>query len=209
MMEINKFRFKHPVRCVLTGPSFCGKTTFVRKVIEFRNQLFTVPPQRIIYTYLYPQNWFSLYPYVTFTRDLPETLNSAVPSLLVIDDLICEPKILKKCASFFTRGSHHLNCSVFFLTQNLFLQNSDYRTVSLNASHFVLFKNLRGLQQVETLARQIFGKNAHHFMTAFKDAVSEKFGYLLLDLLPEQSVRLRTKIFPDETEEIYVLDEEP
>ena len=204
-MEINKFVFKHPIRCLLSGPSSCGKTTFIRRVIQFRAQLFTTPPRRIIYTYKYPQAWFSLYPFVEFRRDVPQTLDGAEPSLLVLDDLLGDSKLLKECANLFTRGSHHQNASVFFLSQSLFASDSSYRSVSLNSSHFVLFKNTRGLHQIRTLGRQIFGKNANSFMAAYKDATNLPFGYLLLDV--ETPHVLRTKIFPNETEEIYVVDE--
>ena len=51
---------------------------------------------------------------------IPQDLDSPVPSIVVFDDLACDTNALKDCASFFVRGSHHLNARVFFLTQNLF-----------------------------------------------------------------------------------------
>ena len=41
---------------------------------------------------------------------------------------------------------------------------------------------------------------------AYKDATSAPYGYLLIDLKPEQDeqCRLRTNVFPGETEFVYV-----
>ena len=204
--DVNKFTFVHPTRCLAAGPSGCGKTEFIQKVILHKDALFTTPPQRIIFTFKYPQKWFSKFPHVEFTKEVPELLDPSVPSLIVLDDIVCDAAALKICASLFIRGSHHMNVSVFFLTQNLFSSSNHYRTISLNSTQFVLFKTVRGLHQIETLGRQIYKQNVKEFMNAYKDSTIDPYSYLLVDLHPTQEHRLRTHIFPNEEEVVYVIE---
>jgi len=109
-------------------------------------------------------------------------------------------------ANLFTKGSHHRNVSVVYLTQNLFPKNKFARTMSLNAHYMVLFKNPRDATQFANLARQIYPKRSQFAVEAYKDATREPYSYLLVDLRPEQDddLRLRTTIFPGETHYIYI-----
>ena len=185
-------------------------------MIRFRAELFNVRITRIVFTFKYAQTWFSDFPEVEFTKELvPSSLlnnNPIQPSLVVFDDLICDSKALQKCAAFFVRGSHHLNASVFFLTQNLFAHSPHYRTISLNTNQFVLFKSVRGRQQIQHLARQFLCGDKNKmadFMRVFMHATRQPFSYLLVDLEPAQQYRLRSRIFPDdEAELVYLLDDD-
>ena len=209
VITANKFFFHHPTRCLVVGPSACGKTEFMKKVIDYRQELFDVVPKRIYYTYKYPLPWFRNYPEVTFVKEVPTHLDAQEPSMIVIDDVICENEILKQCASLFVRGSHHMNASIFFITQNLFVQNADYRTMSLNTNQFVLFKNPLGLQQITYLGRKLYAnkRKLADFLQVYNHATQQPHSYLLVDLEPTQEHRLRTHIFPNETELVYLLEE--
>ena len=100
-----------------------------------------------------------------------------------------------------------MNATIVFITQNLFVSSPDFRTISLNANQIVMFKTLRGMHQIEHLGRQIFGKRqASEFLEAYKTATRKPFSYLLLDLQPDQTHRLRSRIFPEEEELVYILE---
>ena len=43
--------FKHPCSILVLGPTGCGKTILVRRLIEPLEQLIEPPPQRIIWVY--------------------------------------------------------------------------------------------------------------------------------------------------------------
>ena len=43
--------FKHPCTILVSGPTGCGKTRLVRRLIEPLEQLIEPPPQRIIWVY--------------------------------------------------------------------------------------------------------------------------------------------------------------
>jgi len=109
-------------------------------------------------------------------------------------------------ANVFTKISHHRNVSVVYLTQNVFDKNKYARMISLNAHCLVLFKNPRDATQFATLARQMYPNASKFAIEAYKDATSAPYGYLLIDLKPEQDerCRLRTNVFPGETQFAYV-----
>ena len=73
--------------------------------------------------------------------------------LLVIDDLMSETN--SEINELFTKGSHHQNISVIFITQNLFYTEKDTRTMNLNTHYIVLFKNPRDATQVAHFGRQM------------------------------------------------------
>jgi hypothetical protein len=62
------------------------------------------------------------------------------PLLLVLDDLMIDAKS-DYLEMLFTRGSHHYNISVVFVTQNIF--SKDSKTARNNAHYVVLLRNPR------------------------------------------------------------------
>jgi len=78
--------------------------------------------------------------------------------------------------------------------------------MSLNAHYMVLFKNPRDASQFAYLARQMYPGFSKFAIEAYKDATREPYSYLLVDLRTEQDedLRLRTNIFPGESQHVYV-----
>ena len=66
----------------------------------------------------------------------------------VFDDLMTEAKCDQRIADLFTKGSHHRNISVVYLTQNLFPQGKACKDIILNTQYMVLFNNPMDRQQV-------------------------------------------------------------
>lgn len=166
------------------------------------------PPKKILWFY---GEWQEAYtklqrPNISFIEGLPKTemIDPRIPHLVVIDDLLSETD--KKVTKLFTKGSHHKNTSVVYITQNLFDRNKENRTISLNTHYMVLFKSPRDATQVEHLARQMYPGKTKFMQEAFMDATSEPFSYLLIDLKPQtpEDLRLRTKIFPGESQTVYI-----
>lgn len=100
--------------------------------------------------------------------------------------------------------SHRKDILVLFLTQNIFVKNT--RTMSLNSHYIVLFKNPRDATQIAHLARQMYPGKSKFMIEAFRDATSKPYTYLMIDLRPETEdmLRLRSSIFPDEDNFVYV-----
>ena len=103
----------------------------------------------------------------------------------------------------FTKGSHHRSLSVMYIVQNLFGKNKEQRTISLN-SHYLV--NPRDASQVTHLAKEMYRGKTKYLQEAFKEATSIPHGYLLIDLRQEtpDHLRLRTRIFPDQSQVVYV-----
>ena len=55
-----------------------------------------------------------------------------------IDDLMTEAKCDQRIADLFTKGSHHRNISIVYLTQNVFPQGKACRDIALNFTIFGL-----------------------------------------------------------------------
>lgn len=177
----------------------------VRKLISFRNEMFDNPPADIFYVYVYEQPFFREHPDITFTQNIPENLDPEKNSLVIFDDFLANPSKLKEISAFFVGASHHWNSSVIFITQNLFLNDPVYRTISLNSTSLIIFRSVRIAEQLQILSRQLFGRNKGHLLPAiYSDACRKPFTYILIDLsqgCPDK-FRVRTNVLPDEGPEI-------
>ena len=119
---------RHPFTALLAGPTGCGKTRFVFKLVDNVSRMIDPPPSRIVYCYGEYQQLFREYSDVVFRQGLPDVtdFDGSEPALLIIDDLMNE--VDDTVANIFTRGSHHRNVSVILLVQNLFHKNKHIRT---------------------------------------------------------------------------------
>lgn len=196
----------HPFTSIVCGPTGCGKTRWIFRLIENVDKMICPSPVKIIYCYGEYQSLFAQHPTVEFQEGLPDVskFDGSEPVLLIIDDLMNE--INSDTEKIFTRMSHHRNISVIFIMQNLFPKNKFARTMSLNAHYMVLFKNPRDAGQFAVLAKQMYPNGSQFAVESYKDATSCPYGYLLLDLKPDtdERFRLRTNIFPEENTNVYI-----
>ena len=201
-------KLQHPFTAVVAGPTGCGKSAWVLRLIDNAREMIEPPPSRIHYCYGEYQPIFNKYPQVQFHEGLPELSSEAFdrrePTLMIVDDLLSETNQL--VADIFTKLSHHRNISILYLSQNVFDKNKYVRTITLNAHYLVLFKNPRDAGQFAILARQMYPNTSKFAMEAYADATKVPYGYILIDLKPDQDeqCRLRTNIFPGEMQYVYV-----
>ena len=201
-------RWTHPFTCVIAGPTGCGKTEFVKQIIQHVEDMVTPVPTKIIWSYgEWQPTYQSLLDKVHFVQGLPDLPQySQEPLLVVIDDQM--HAVDQRISSLFTKGSHHRNLSVIYIVQNLFDQHKEHRTISLNAHYLVIFKNPRDGSQIVHLAKQMYPGKTNYVRQAFALATQEPHGYLLIDLkqTTPEGMRLRSHIFPGERQEVYVED---
>ena len=57
----------------------------------------------------------------------PQFINPGKWNLIIFDDLMTEAKCYQRIADLFTKGSHHRNISIVYLTQNVFPQGKECR----------------------------------------------------------------------------------
>lgn len=196
-------RWKHPWTSIVCGPTGCGKTFFVKKFFRHITAMSDTKFDRILFYYSEWQLGYREYNgNIEFREGLPQNSDYASdqrPKLIVIDDLMREASD-NTVIDLFTKGSHHKNLSVIFITQNLFHQGRGMRDISLNANYIVIFKNPRDRAQIRYLAQQVYPENPKFLQEVYNDATSKPHGYLLLDLKQDTSdnCRFRTSIFPDD-----------
>lgn len=213
-MEINfDPRFKLPFTAILSGSSGCGKSYFVKALLENMDQTMSTRPDKVIWCYgAYQPLYDELGKHVNvhFMEGLPSSLTdeSLFPpgnNLLVVDDCMAEALNCDEICKAFTMYRHHRKLSVILLVQNLFHQGKYSRTLSLNANYLILFKSPRDKLQIRILAQQMFPGQKDYFLQVFNDATREPFSYLIVDLRPEcsEELRLRTGILPHQWSVVY------
>ena len=191
-------RFKTPANFYVCEQTQAGKRHFTRRMLRHLEELFYPVPTKIIYSRISENQGF------------PDNLNDMVrghdSSLLVLDDLMSQCSNDQRVADLFTRGSHHREISVLYLTENLFPPGKLSRTISLNSHYFVIFRNPRDSLGISTLAKQMFPGCTDYLMESFRDATSRPYGYLVIDChqLTPENVRLRTNILPGQRQIAYV-----
>jgi len=139
-------KLQRPFTLIVAGPSSCGKSTFVIRLLECREQLCDV--FKNIVWFHSENNAPHHLKNVTFVKGVPDFENPQnVPTLIVLDDLM-DSAYSTKVSQLFTKGSHHRNISIVLVTQNLFYQGASSRDISLNSKYIVVFKNPRDKTQI-------------------------------------------------------------
>lgn len=210
IFAIMDFRLKHNSSLVCIGPSQSGKTTFVRRLLKYKNgegifdkKLGTVHWHYGTYfpdlDYMQTADGYKIY------EGIPQSLEHIKPyDVVVLDDLMLDANQSKIVTELFTRTVHHLPCFLIMLMQNLYHQSKDGKTRQINTKYLVLFKNPRDQTQVATLARQMFPRHATYLLEVFEDATKDNYGYLFIDLHQDTPTnrRLRARILPEEAPQI-------
>jgi hypothetical protein len=205
-------RLKTPFNCIISGASKSGKTTLVQNLLSVRDEMFTNNPDRVILFYKFMQGVYQemldnklvdeLVDIGSSDYNFEKIIEKVQPyksgngCLVIFDDSMTD--ITDDFEQIFTNVSHHQNCSVIFITQNLFFNNKAYRTMSLNAHYFFLMKNERDKQQIGILAKQFCPGNTTYVIQSFNEATKSPYSYLMLDFTQESPgcLKLRSHIFP-------------
>ena len=129
MTSLN-FHLKHPTTIYDSGPTRCGKTRLVRRILE--EQLIQPFATRIILMFSQWQSDYDMirerYPGIEFeTEWRDEIFDSFSPkqrNILVLDDQMGVASLSTSVADLFTKVSHHRNLTVIYLMQNVYNQGN-------------------------------------------------------------------------------------
>lgn len=193
--------FSKPARILIGGYSSSGKTFFTLQLLEKYGSLF----DNVIICGLEPSELKSKHSNISFKTGLYDPFiddDLQGKTLMIVDDLMDNKHYLKVVAKVFSKGRHK-KISCIFISQNLYLQDQSYRTISLNASHFVLFK-CRDISQISHFARTFIEKEKQsNFISCYRKHVLEKdYGYIIIDFDKKHNspLLIRTDLFSDNFE---------
>lgn len=202
----------------VSGSTCTGKTTWTRKLIRFRDEMFEDSPEKVYYCYreYQPSIFHEIEEKegVVFHQGLPALEKMKEWSreaderhvMVVFDDLQNSIVSNPEMPTAFGVLAHHCNMSLVALVQNLYPKGRWSKDVALNCCYVILMNNKRDRMQISTLARQLCPGKHRFFMESYEDsAVSRNYGYLFVNLHPSspETHMLTTDIFPDEMTVIY------
>ena len=198
-------RLKENFKLFVSGPSRCGKTFFISELLENIETFAKDPPETILYIYKIWQTKFDETKSVVdgFIED-NENVVQQIKELaqgqrvfVIFDDLI-NSKSLVDIATLFTVDGRHMNMSMAFLTQRMFVNNEHFRQISQNCDYFCIFKNPRNSSEIRTLAQQLT-PGSLDLIEIYKEATKNPFSYLLINLTQEcdPSVKYLSHVFDE------------
>ena len=207
-------RFKTPFTCIVASPSKSGKTTFVGKLLQHANDLFTTPPAA---TYYFYNSWSPTFDALKetgavtqfiqglCTRDWLDEHCANRPNItIVLDDQALN--LTKEVAELFSVQSHQYCVNCILLAQNLFTKNRFFRDASLNASYIILGKNPRDESSIRFLAQQMLPSRSRILIDSYFLATRKPYTFLLLDFsqTTPEIFRLRSNVFKDNNRPISI-----
>jgi hypothetical protein len=196
-------RLKENFKLFISGPSRCGKTFFVADMLQNIQTFAKQPPSLIIYIYKVWQSKFDemkslVHVFLEDDANMVDKIKEYAngnPVLVVFDDMI-NSKSLANIAILFTVDGRHMNMSMIFLTQRMFVNDEFFRQISQNCDYFFLFKNPRNSAEIRTLAQQVT-PGTLHLIKIFIEATKDPFSYLCVNLTQEcqPEVKYLTQLF--------------
>lgn len=115
--------FEIPINILVSGPSMCGKSTFIIRLIEQIEYLFKNEVKEILYCTNIEHNIDNNIPKnVKKYKGVPPAsyFKDKQPRIVILDDMLYD--IDKSLVEIFTKKSHHLNFAVIFISQSIFSQ---------------------------------------------------------------------------------------
>ena len=194
MMSVNH-KIRTPATIMISGPTSSGKTRLVEEIVGRLSEVFDRPPKRVICCYSRDQDLYGEMQRkcpvpMRLVKGLPPELHAERRSLIIIDDLQEHGQEIER---WFTKLSHHSDCDVIYIVQNLFIKSNYHRTCNLNSHVLCVFKNPRDKMQIMCLARQIAPDNPKYIVSAFNQATIRPHGYLLFNLKQCSPEHLRVR----------------
>ncbi len=202
-------QIKIPSGMIISGATSSGKTQLLIRLVENSASMYDPPPKRVLYCY--GQLGDHVYKLQKMGAECfegipPDELIDKMekPFLLIFDDLMsCVSE--KYLSDIFCKRSHHQNFGVVFLTQNLFDKN--IRVSRSNAQYLLLTRSANSMNSIRNIGSQLFPRKLDYFLKSYADATNEPYSYLFVDLhaASRPELRLRTKIFPQDSTKILYL----
>ena len=215
-------KFVTPCTIGFFGMSNCGKSTYIKKMLEQADGVFTEPPKRVVFCYNIFQDLFhrmaETVPNISFHEGVPDRATMEEWSaqiggghlMIVFDDLYNEVIQSKAVCDLSVLLSHHLNISSIISSHNIFMGAKYSKTITTNLHYIGLF-TIRDRRHLSILGSQLFAhKNkARNFVKVY-DLVRNQNSLgnpLIIDNSPKSNTNrnqiLRSRVLPGEIPIIY------
>ena len=200
------FKLHHHFSMLVAGPRGAGKGEFVKQLLSLKRFIMTNPPERIVWFYgkHQPDLFRSLteeIPCIEFHEGFPTNIevmfDRSKRSICIMDDLMQSASGNQLVENLFTNG-RHLSLSVVFVSQNLFYAGKKCRTISLNSTYIVVFKNPRDQSQIRHLACQMFPSKPKFFTNSLRRRNERSLSVFILRLSSQftRNCKSSWKYFP-------------
>ena len=208
-------RLKENFKLFIAGPSRCGKTFFVSDLIENIETFSKQPPSTIVYVYKVWQTKFDemrsiVHMFIPDNENIVNQLKDLAigqPIFVIFDDLLNSTSLVD-ISNLFTVDGRHMNMSMAFITQRMFVNNEHFRQISQNCDYFCVFKNPRNSSEIRTLAQQLT-PGSLALVDVYMEATKEPFTYLFINLTQEcpPKVKYLSRLFDrDHTCKVWVIN---
>ena len=135
---ITEATFPDKFRCIISGPSECGKIFLLKKLILasiYFDKLYIIGPTGDQYYGLERINPKAIIEFIKDIKDLPsDKLPKDLKKLMIFDDVRAKEPVINE---YFCRGRHN-NCNMIYPNQNLF--SLERQSVRENCNLFILFE---------------------------------------------------------------------
>jgi hypothetical protein len=192
-------RLQKDFTLTISGSSKSGKSRLILHLLKNADKCLSVLPTRIVICYGCEQPFYDEFKKLGFPVTLHKGVMTDDPprgSMIIFDDLQHEAD---KILPYFIKLSHHLELSVVYITQNIFLKQN--RNITLNSNYIILFSSWRDKKQISTLASQIDPNNSAWIAKSYKDATRKPYTYIVFDFSQNtpNEFRIRDSVISDDT----------
>ena len=197
---ITEAEFPDNFRCIISGPSECGKTFLLKKLFLssiYFDKLYIIGPTGDQYEGIDRLSRNSVHndeADVEFIKDIkdlpsPDKLPKDLKKLMIFDDVRAKEPIINE---YFCRGRHN-NCNMIYLNQNLF--SLDRQSVRENCNLFILFEQ-RGKALISIY--QDFFNNVelsyNDFANICNKVWKEPYNYIVIDITKNKKINGKLRI---------------
>ena len=191
---ITEAAFPDNFRCIISGPSECGKTFLLKKLILasiYFDKLYIIGPTGDQYYGIERINPKADVEFIKDIKDLasPDKLPKDLKKLMIFDDVKAKEPVINE---YFCRGRHN-NCNMIYLNQNLF--SLDRQSVRENCNLFILFEQ-RG--KVLISIYQDFFNNVelryNDFANICNKVWKEPYNYIVIDITKNKNINGKLRI---------------
>ena len=198
---ITEATFPDNFRCIISGPSECGKTFLLKKPILasiYFDKLYIIGPTGDQYqgscgadNGLERINPKAIIEFIKDINDLPspDKLPKDLQKLMIFDDVRAKEPVINE---YFCRGRHN-NCNMIYLNQNLF--SLDRQSVRENCNLFILFEQ-RG-KFLASICQDFFNNielSYNDFANICNKVWKEPYNYIVIDITKNKNINGKLRI---------------